>query len=222
MIKNLIFDVGGVLLSYRWKDMLMDFGLPEAEALRVGTALFEDPDDLWLQFNLGNLSDEEILAEYCRKYPADTEAMSWFVRHGEYMHVARPAIWKLVHKCKEKGYRIYLLSNYSENLFRKHTQYADFLEDLDGMMVSYMIHKIKPDRAIYEALCQKYELLPEECLFFDDRLENVEAARAYGMSSIQVLSAAGLAEDLRTGLNGGFSELIFQKGLRENAKTEEA
>lgn len=208
MIKNLIFDVGGVLLSYRWKDMMMDYGLSESEAVRVCRQMFDDADGLWSQFDLGLMSDEEILAEYCRKYPADAEAIRWFVRHGEYMHKARPAVWKLVHKCKEAGYHIYLLSNYSESLFRKHTQYADFLEDLDGMLVSYMINKIKPDRAIYEAICRKYDLAPAECLFFDDRLENVQAARAYGMSSLQVFSAEGLAADLARGLQEGFSSIL--------------
>lgn len=188
----------------------MDYGLSEADALRVGTNLFEDPDGLWTQFDLGILSDEEIMEEYCHKYPADADAIRWFVHHGEYMHVARPAVWKLVHECKKAGYPVYLLSNYSENLFRKHTQYADFMDDLDGMMVSYMIHKIKPDRAIYEAICEKYELKPEESLFFDDRLENVKAARDYGMFAVQVMSAEGLAEDLRQGLGNGFCELVSQ------------
>ena len=51
MIKNIIFDVGDVLLEYRWKDMLMDYGLSEAEAIRVGTLMFDDP--LWRQLDYG-------------------------------------------------------------------------------------------------------------------------------------------------------------------------
>ena len=44
MIKNLIFDVGGVLFDYRWKEMFMDYGLDEDNAIRVGTQMFNDPD----------------------------------------------------------------------------------------------------------------------------------------------------------------------------------
>ena len=46
-IKNIIFDVGDVLLSYRWKYMLMDYGLSEEEAVRIGTEMFDDPEGLW-------------------------------------------------------------------------------------------------------------------------------------------------------------------------------
>ena len=66
MIKNIIFDVGDVLLEYRWKDMLMDYGLSEAEAIRVGTLMFDDP--LWRQLDYGK-SEEEVILEYQQKYP---------------------------------------------------------------------------------------------------------------------------------------------------------
>lgn len=194
--KNIVFDVGDVLLDYRWKEMLMDFGLSEADAIRVGRALFDDEDNLWKNYDLGTMTEEEIIQAYCKKYPGDAEAIRWFVTHGEYMHVPRPAIWKLVHELKEAGYHLYILSNYPEKLFRKHTEYADFMAEMDGIMVSYMINKAKPDAAIYEALCEKYSLVREECLFFDDREENVRGAIAVGMAAKRVLSAAGLKKDL--------------------------
>lgn len=64
---NIIFDVGDVLLEYRWKQMLMDCGLSEEEAIRVGHELFDDNDDLWHIFDLAIMSDEEILNAYCKK-----------------------------------------------------------------------------------------------------------------------------------------------------------
>lgn len=194
--KNIIFDVGDVLLQYRWKDMLVDYGLSAEEAERVGTELFDNPERLWSEFDLGEIPDEELIARYSKKYPKDKEAIAWFIRHGEYMHVARPAVWKMVKKLKQEGYGIYLLSNYSEGLFKKHTEYADFMQDIDGMVVSYMVNKAKPDRAIYQALCDKYNLKPEECLFFDDRAENVEGAVKFGMDSIQVVSQKQLLTEL--------------------------
>ena len=50
------------------------------------------------------------------------------------------------------------------------------MNDIDGLIVSYMVHKAKPDPAIYAALCEKYELNPSECLFFDDKQENIDGA----------------------------------------------
>ena len=194
--KNIIFDVGDVLLDYRWQQMLMDYGLDEAEAYRVGRELFDDPDGLWHEFDLGVKSQEEIIQEFEQKHPKDAEVIRWFISHGEYMHVARPAIWKLVHQLKEAGYHLYILSNYPEILFKKHTQYADFMDDMEGMVVSYMLHVGKPERIVYQTLCDRYGLNKEECLFFDDRAENVQGAIDFGMRAKRVLSAKGLAVDL--------------------------
>lgn len=194
--KNIIFDVGDVLLDYRWQQMLMDYGLDESEAYRVGRELFDDPDGLWHEFDLGVKSQEEIIQEFEQKHPKDAEVIRWFISHGEYMHVARPAIWKLVHQLKEAGYHLYILSNYPKILFKKHTQYADFMDDMEGMVVSYMLHVGKPERIVYQTLCDRYGLNKEECLFFDDRAENVQGAIDFGMRAKRVLSAKGLAVDL--------------------------
>lgn len=194
--KNIIFDVGDVLLDYRWQQMLKDYGLDESEAYRVGRELFDDPDGLWHEYDLGVKSQEEIIQEFEQKHPKDAEVIRWFISHGEYMHVARPAIWKLVHQLKEAGYHLYILSNYPEILFKKHTQYADFMDDMEGMVVSYMLHVGKPERIVYQTLCDRYGLNKEECLFFDDRAENVQGAIDFGMRAKRVLSAKGLAVDL--------------------------
>ena len=194
--KNIIFDVGDVLLDYRWQQMLMDYGLDESEAYRVGRELFDDPDGLWHEYDLAVKSQEEIIQEFEQKHPKDAEVIRWFISHGEYMHVARPAIWKLVHQLKEAGYHLYILSNYPEILFKKHTQYADFMDDMEGMVVSYMLHVGKPERIVYQTLCDRYGLNKEECLFFDDRAENVQGAIDFGMRAKRVLSAKGLAVDL--------------------------
>lgn len=195
-IKNIIFDVGNVLMEYRWRDMLQDIGLSPEEALRVGREMFNDPDGLWHTFDLATMTEEEIVEAYERKYPADAWAIRFFITHGEYMHVPRPEIWERVHALKEAGYHIYILSNYPEKLFKKHTEYCDFMQDLDGLVVSYMLNIAKPDPAIYRALLERYGLAAEECLFFDDREENVEGARAVGMQSTPVTGRKMLAEAL--------------------------
>ena len=196
MIKNLIFDVGGVLFDYRWKEMFMDYGLDEDNAIRVGTQMFNDPDRTWDIFDLGIKSDEEIADIFCKKYPGDEDVIRWFIRHGEYMQVPRPKVWKKVHELKQKGYKIYILSNYPESLFKKHTEYADSMDDIDGLMVSYMIHKAKPAEDIYKALCDKYGLDRSESIFFDDRSENVEGAVKFGMKSVKILSEQVLLDEL--------------------------
>ena len=181
MIKNLIFDVGDVLIEYRWRDMMMDQGFTREDTERIGGEIFEHP--LWRELDLGNLSQEEVIEGFQREFPADGDEIAWFLRHGELMNVPRPKVWEKVHQLKEKGYKIYLLSNYSEELFRKHTREASFMDDIDGKVVSYEIHEGKPDEAIYRHLLDTYGLVASESMFFDDRAENVETARRLGIQA---------------------------------------
>ena len=112
------------------------------------------------------------------------------------MPIPRKDVWEKVHALKEKGYKIYLLSNYNKDFFDVHTKGADFLDDIDGKVVSYEIHQIKPEPAIYEYLLEKYELNPQECVFFDDRPENTEAAEKLGIQSYTITSKEYLLDVL--------------------------
>ena len=77
---------------------------------------------------------------------------------------------------RNKGYNIYLLSNTSDYVFKL---FIDELSPLfDGMVLSYKIHEIKPYKPIYEYLLSTYNLNPEECLFLDDRLDNMDTANS--------------------------------------------
>lgn len=194
VLKNIIFDIGDVLLEYRWHDMLTDYGLEDGEADKVGKLMFDD--NLWHEFDIGNMHRDEIIGQYIKNYPEYAQVMQWFMTHGEFMHVKREDVWEKMYKLKEKGYGIYILSNYSEELFRKHTTDAPFIEIADGIVVSYQIHITKPDEGIYKFLLNKYNLKAEECIFFDDREENTEGARKLGINAVTVISKEFLLEEL--------------------------
>ena len=196
MIQNLIFDVGDVLLEYRWFEMLTrDYGISEAEARRIGGEMFDN--EIWVQgMDGGRLSLDEAVHEYEKKYPDDVDVIGWFLKNGEQMAIKRPEVWDKIAALKDTGYSIYILSNYSEELFRMPTTGALFLDLLDGGIVSYQVHALKPEPEIYQILLDKYGLQAEECLFFDDRADNVESARALGIQAVQVTSREMLNETL--------------------------
>lgn len=192
--KNLIFDVGNVLLEYRWDQMLLDYGLSKEEAAVAGPLFFEHPN--WKELDLGVLSVEEVICLYEKSLPQYAGLIRWFLTHLELMPVARKDVWEKVRLLKEKGYKIYLLSNYNKDFFEVHTKDADFLKVIDGKVVSYEIHQIKPEPAIYEYLLQKYSLKPEESVFFDDRPENTETAEKLGIQSYTITSKEYLLDIL--------------------------
>ena len=101
-MQNIIFDVGDVLLEYRWKDMLVqDYGMTAERAEQIGITMFDDP--LWSGLDLGNPL-EETICRYEEKYPEYAKEIRWFLTHGEYMHVNRPAVWEKVHELKKAGF----------------------------------------------------------------------------------------------------------------------
>ena len=184
MVKNIVFDVGGVLLDYRWLDMFIEHGHSAEEANRLGCVIFHNP--LWQILDYGIIPLPQVLDAYALAYPEDEGEIRWFVNHGEDMRVRRPAVEEMVGKLKEAGYGLYILSNYPRWLFDQHIRGTGLVEMMDGVVVSSDIHKVKPDRRIYKHLLETYSLEPGECIFYDDRPENTSAARAVGMQAITV------------------------------------
>ena len=83
MIKNLIFDVGNVLFSYRWHEMLVEFGLSDEEATVAGEAIFDQ--NIWLEMDLGNITKEEAIKRYAERLPQYKDLTAWFISHPEEM-----------------------------------------------------------------------------------------------------------------------------------------
>lgn len=185
MIRNIIFDVGDVLLSYRWEAMLTeDRGLSKERAHLIAGHMFSSP--YWGIMDLGTETEEEVLFHWGQSFPDEVNDMRWFITHCDLMPVARPQVWEAVHRLKEKGYSLYILSNYSDYLFSCHTKGRPFIADMDGALVSYMIHRKKPDPYIYTSLLDRYQLKADESFFYDDRAENTAAAEALGIRSFTV------------------------------------
>lgn len=195
MLKNIIFDVGNVLVGFRWKEMLTeDHGMSDEVADEIGERVF--PDDIWTDLDAGRINVATARERFCAKYPDNAEDIAWFLDNAELMRVDRPEVWKRVARLKECGYNIYLLSNYSKELFECHTNGADFHKYLDGGVVSYQVQALKPDREIYDILIDKYSLKAEESIFFDDREDNTEAAQKLGIRTVTVTSEKMLIEHL--------------------------
>ena len=191
MLKTLIFDVGGVLIGYRWKEMFMyDFGLPEEGAEELGRRIFDDP--IWPDFDRGSVDVDSLVEHYCGLYPDSAYYFKRLFYENDKMATEREAVWEKMAQLKDRGYTIYILSNYSEYLFKKHTEHLPFRKIIDGGVVSYEVGAVKPEPEIYEKIIAKYDLDPAECIFYDDIEKNVEAARKLGIESYLVTSEEDL------------------------------
>ncbi len=215
--KNIILDIGGVLLSYRWLDLIKETIPCEEEAIAFAHRLFDDP--LWLEFDIEIRPFNDVVEDYVKKYPDEEEHFRYIYNHLERMPLPRPRVWNRLHALKEAGYKLYLLSNYSSRMFHIHTDGLPFFDEIDGGIISYEVHQLKPHREIYESLFKKYSLDPSECLFFDDRQDNVDGGRKCGMDGRVIYSEEvllGYFDRLLSpdGINNRFHDPSFSRDER--------
>lgn len=184
MIKNIIFDVGKVLVEWEPDVAMRKLGFDEETVKAVSEATVETND--WNESDRSVLSDEEQLQVFIGKAPAYEEEIRLFWDN------VGLAIWQYDYvkewmgELKERGYRLYILSNYARRTYAQTRESGlSFLEDVDGQVFSFEVQQIKPEPEIYQTLLEKFDLKPEECVFLDDRAENIRGAEAAGIFGIQ-------------------------------------
>jgi putative hydrolase of the HAD superfamily len=182
MIKNVIFDIGNVLTVFCWEKYFKSFGYSDEMVARIARASTQN--DAWNEYDRGVLSDEEVLALFIRQDPEiETELRKVNQNLEAILERCDYAIpW--IEKLHSSGYKVYYLSNFFRKAEVECTKALDFIPYTDGGILSYKEQLIKPDAAIYLLLMERYQLVAEECVFIDDRLDNCEAARKLGMQAI--------------------------------------
>lgn len=201
MIKNVIFDIGNVLVDFCWREMMDELGLTKEDKDRFEVYVFGSK--WWQHLDHGTMEEEEAVkhlrednAEYREAFDLVWKNRDKLVKPYEYA-----VSW--IQSLQERGYKVYLLSNYPEKLFTMHAENGSFpfLPFVDGRVVSAFEKKIKPDADIYECLMERYGLKAEECVFIDDRPENVQGAVNIGMQGICLKSYEQASSQLQAMLN---------------------
>ena len=186
MIKNIIFDIGGVLVSFEPDRVFREMGLPEEEVQILYQHTAKSP--YWKELDRGVLPTEEVCQTMVNTMPQAyrKDAMEFFTKRIPEAVTSFDYSADWLKGLKERGYNIYLLTNYPEWLFETHWKKGfTFVPYVDGKVVSGKVKLIKPDHAIYETIIKKYGLNPAESVFIDDVKENVQAAKETGLNAIQ-------------------------------------
>ncbi len=179
MIKNIIFDMGNVLLQYDPGVCLHHFVEQEEDRALIRRELFEGPE--WVEGDLGHITDEERFDGVSRRVPERLHGELKACTEQWYMCMRPVAGAKeFCGYAKEQGYRLFVLSNASSSFYQYFQRFAP-LDYFDGIVVSCDIHMIKPDVRIYQYLLDKYQLMPEESFFIDDMPGNVAGAQKAGI-----------------------------------------
>lgn len=185
MIRNIVFDVGSVLVRVRPGEAMTDLGVSEEKAEEAVMATLGNP--IWRELDRGVMRKEEVIAAIKEGRTPEVQAGIDFFFEKAVWNFVEPFPYSRdwLSSLRNRGYKVFLLSNYPAWLWTVNEQNAfDFLDCIDGKVVSGFEHIIKPDPAIYQLLLSRYSLTASECVFLDDMEENVAAARREGFSGI--------------------------------------
>ena len=178
VIKNVIFDIGNVILYFN-RDFLLGTYYQGEDYELIKEKLFHK----WEEQDEGLITSQEyiknVLASLPQKYHhvANTVLNYW-----EYSMRYTDGIISLIQELKEKGYKLYILSNMTDHFISRDYKFP-ILKEFDGIVYSAPIKMIKPNPKIFEYILNKYDLNPEECVFTDDTKPNLASAARFGIKT---------------------------------------
>lgn len=183
MIKNIIFDVGNVLVEFRPYERMKDLNFPKEVIDILMEKVVMNP--VWSEFDLGVKSDEEVLELFKSKAPLYEEYLEKLFEDFTDICFSYDYSASWVKSFQDRGFNTYVLSNYPVNVWKLHekTQFT-FMPYMNGKIVSAMVKMVKPNEDIYYELLKTYNLKAEECIFMDDRIDNVNTANRLGFHGI--------------------------------------
>ncbi len=199
MIKNIIFDFGGVLLDWNPRYLYKSYFNNDEE---MENFLADICNGEWNIKQDAGRPFAEAVKELQAKFPEYAEAIQMYDDDWEKMLKCElPESIDLLKELKSLGYGIYGLTNWSaEKIGYAFANYS-FFSLFDGIVVSGVEKVVKPDRKIYEILLERYSLKPGECVFIDDNQDNVNMAKALGINAIRFDNIGNVKEHLETLLN---------------------
>ena len=195
MIKNIVFDIGNVLVEFGWKPYFDKFNLTPEEFERLVNATVKS--NVWNEMDRGAVSEEEILNAYIANDPGIEGIIRAIYADFHDMLKQYDYTKGWIKSLQAEGFKVYCLSNMSHKSVRENADALDFIPLTDGTILSCDYNIIKPEKAIYDLLFEKFNLIPSECVFIDDVKRNIDKAKELGMYGIVFESRAQVEEEIK-------------------------
>lgn len=195
---DIILDMGNVLLEWNKDKILRGVVKTEKDYMILDKAIFQS--GLWERLDLGTLTREELVLKVVSLigsiYQEKVQEIVW--NWPSYIEIYTE-VFPLLARLKEKGHRIFVLSNTSPVFYELlQEQLSPLNEILDGFVLSCDIKAIKPDRKMFEEILHKYDLDPANCIFLDDVKDNTKMAESLGIKAYQVKHRGDVVDILKT------------------------
>ena len=183
MIKNIVFDIGGVLVDYLPKRYLKHIGLSDEEAELFNNIIFWGKE--WFEYNSDKIDVNEMKEILLKNYPQYANKIDKIITNIDYNYILfeKYDTAQYLKQLKNEGYKIYLLSDLSIDSYNFNKKF-DFFNYIDGGVYSFEVGSTKPNEINYKTLLNKYSLIPNETIFIDDNINNINAGNKLGIIGI--------------------------------------
>lgn len=198
MIKNLVFDLGNVLISFKPSEFLDKKDYPESIKAKILADIFGSKE--WLMLDNGDINTNQAIDSIALKSTLSKEEIAHIFNLRTELIFPLDQNVRLLPGLKKQGFRLYFLSNFPLDIFEEVKNGYYFFKYFDGGVISAEAKSSKPDARIYEILMEKYNLVPNQCLFIDDLEVNVRAAEAAGMNGLVTFGALGISREIENAL----------------------
>jgi putative hydrolase of the HAD superfamily len=194
MVKNLIFDLGNVLISFKPSEYLGKNKYPETIKATILTDIFGSKE--WQGLDKGELTTSEAIESIASRSSLNKEEIAHIFNLRTDIIFPLDSNVRLLPGLKKRGFRLYYLSNFPLDIFDEVKNGYYFFKYFDGGLISAEVKSSKPENKIYKTLTDKYFLIPAECLFIDDIEINVRVAEALGMKGLFTNGSLEIAAEI--------------------------
>lgn len=187
MIKNIIFDLGNVIINYNQKKIINNFTEKEEEIKYIYDEIFHAPE--WTLMDLGDITNDEAIEIINKRNEFKYEKLTQEFLHEWYKkQPINRDIVEIAKILKNNGYNLFVLSNMANQTY-EYFKNDEFFSLCTGIVISAHEHVKKPDEKVYRLLLNRYNLNAEECLFIDDddSGKNYETANRIGIKGRRIM-----------------------------------
>ena len=193
-VKNVIFDLGGVVFDWN-PDHIVSRVQPVAELqAALKEALFGHAD--WRMFDRGTLSESELMDRLQLRLGATRREVDTILDAVRNSLVEKPETINLLRALQAQGTPLYCLSNMPASIYAHLRQRHSFWDAFSGIVISGEVQLMKPEPEVFMHLLDAFNLRPEESVFIDDLLPNIESAKQVGLHAIWFKDAAQCRREL--------------------------
>ncbi|MFH0841690.1 MAG: HAD family phosphatase [Bacteroidota bacterium] len=199
MVRNIVFDLGNVLISFRPSEYLEKSSFPPEKHKTILSDIFGSRE--WLLLDEGKITTPEAIESIAGRSSLQRAEIERIFNERILIFHSLDLNAKILPELKKQGFRLYYLSNFPADIFDEVKNGYGFFRHFEGGIISAHVKCSKPDPVIFRIFFDKFKLTSEECFYIDDTESNVSSAISSGMRGFCTFGSKDISGELIKKIN---------------------